>query len=72
MTALNAMITIGLSVPFMFTTAGWLSIVFQIAAASAIFLCVLLVRACIDNPKVLYESIDADRGIPAQRLYPNL
>ncbi|EER07210.1 hypothetical protein Pmar_PMAR026083 [Perkinsus marinus ATCC 50983] len=52
MTALNAMITIGLSVPFMFTTAGWLSIVFQIAAASAIFLCVLLVRACIDNPKI--------------------
>ncbi|EER14482.1 conserved hypothetical protein [Perkinsus marinus ATCC 50983] len=52
MTALNAMITIGLSVPFMFTTAGWLSIVFQIVAASAIFLCVLLVRACIDNPKI--------------------
>ncbi|KAF4651608.1 hypothetical protein FOZ61_010329 [Perkinsus olseni] len=52
MTALNAMITIGLSVPFMFTTAGWLSILFQIIAASAIFLCVLLVRACLDDPKI--------------------
>ncbi|KAF4693556.1 hypothetical protein FOZ62_023803, partial [Perkinsus olseni] len=52
MTALNAMITIGLSVPFMFTTAGWLSILFQIIAASALFLCVLLVRACLDDPKI--------------------
>ncbi|KAF4682229.1 hypothetical protein FOZ62_008110, partial [Perkinsus olseni] len=52
MTALNAMITIGLSVPYMFTTAGWLGMVFQVTTASAIFSCVLLVRVCLDNPKI--------------------
>ncbi|EER17497.1 hypothetical protein Pmar_PMAR005451, partial [Perkinsus marinus ATCC 50983] len=52
MTALNAMITLGFSIPFVFTTAGWLAMVFQVVTGAAIFICILLVKACFDNPEI--------------------
>lgn len=64
MTALNAMITLGFSIPFVFTTAGWLAMVFQVVTGAAIFICILLVKACFDNPEVLLMRCTVTESCP--------
>ncbi|KAF4699212.1 hypothetical protein FOZ63_006017, partial [Perkinsus olseni] len=49
LTCLNALTTIGLSVPFMFTTAGLLAIPIQALTAVSVFICIRMVSAALRN-----------------------
>ncbi|KAF4660918.1 hypothetical protein FOZ61_003668 [Perkinsus olseni] len=62
-TCCNALISQALSMPFMFTTAGWFSFVIQALAASLTFICIQMLRATLRNEKV--KRYAEERGVPA-------
>ncbi|KAF4707045.1 hypothetical protein FOZ63_029450, partial [Perkinsus olseni] len=62
-TCCNALISQALSIPFMFTTAGWFSFVIQALAASLTFVCIQMLRATLRNEKV--KQYAEERGVPS-------
>ncbi|KAF4752004.1 hypothetical protein FOZ62_003979, partial [Perkinsus olseni] len=62
LTCLNALTTIGLSVPFMFTTAGLLAIPIQALTAVSVFICIRMVSAALRNEKVCQFA--EEQGVP--------
>ncbi|KAF4657105.1 hypothetical protein FOL47_008587 [Perkinsus chesapeaki] len=57
---INALTTIGLSVPFMFTTVGILSIPIQAVTAASVYLCIKLVSKTLQNDKVITYALEKD------------
>ncbi|KAF4681794.1 hypothetical protein FOZ60_011555 [Perkinsus olseni] len=62
-TCCNALISQALSIPFMFTTAGWFSFIIQALAASLTFVCIQMLRATLRNEKV--KQYAEERGVPS-------
>ncbi|KAF4660919.1 hypothetical protein FOZ61_003669 [Perkinsus olseni] len=62
-TCCNTFISQALSVPFMFTTAGWVSFVTQALAASFAFIGIQMIRATLNNEKV--KQYAEERGVPS-------
>ncbi|KAF4756143.1 hypothetical protein FOZ63_027956, partial [Perkinsus olseni] len=62
-TCCNALISQALSIPFMFTTAGWFSFIIQALAASLTFICIQMLRATLKNEKV--KQYAEERGVPS-------
>ncbi|KAF4700550.1 hypothetical protein FOZ62_027050 [Perkinsus olseni] len=52
-TCCNALISQALSMPFMFTTAGWFSFIIQALAASLTFVCIQMLRATLRSEKLI-------------------
>ncbi|EER07035.1 conserved hypothetical protein [Perkinsus marinus ATCC 50983] len=58
----NSVITQALSIPFMFTTAGWVSFVTQALAVCLAFVCIQMLRTSLNNEKVKeYAEL---KGVP--------
>ncbi|KAF4665955.1 hypothetical protein FOL46_003345 [Perkinsus olseni] len=62
-TCCNSLISQALSIPFMFTTAGWFSFIIQALAASFAFICIQMIRATLNNEKV--KQYAEERGVPS-------
>ncbi|KAF4650157.1 hypothetical protein FOL47_001404, partial [Perkinsus chesapeaki] len=61
-TCCNTLISQALSVPFMFTTAGWVAFITQALAAVLAFICIQLVRIALRNERVVDYA--EQKGIP--------
>ncbi|KAF4653508.1 hypothetical protein FOZ61_008933 [Perkinsus olseni] len=62
-TCCNSLISQALSVPFMFTTAGWTSFIIQALAAGFAFICIQILRTTLNDENV--GAYAERRGVPS-------
>ncbi|KAF4648972.1 hypothetical protein FOL47_002601, partial [Perkinsus chesapeaki] len=58
----NIVISQALSIPFMFTTAGWVALITQAFAAVTTFICIQLIRITLRSERVVHYA--EQKGIP--------